>query len=120
MNNPPSWAAREESLLLLNAYLDHELDAAAVLDVERRVSADKTLKAEYDRLLELRTGTLPCFSTQSRKSVSKVSTGADPGRSPSSAWPTKSLARSTAALTGMLRAFPIVFHARLRVEATVA
>ena len=55
MNNPPSWAAREESLLLLNAYLDHELDAAAVLDVERRVSADKTLKAEYDRLLELRT-----------------------------------------------------------------
>jgi anti-sigma factor RsiW len=55
MNNPPSWTAREESLLLLNAYLDHELDAAAVLDVERRISADKTLKAEYDRLLELRT-----------------------------------------------------------------
>ena len=55
MNNPPSWAAREEALLLLNAYLDHELDAAAVLDVERRVGADTTLKAEYDRLLELRT-----------------------------------------------------------------
>ena len=54
MNNPPSWAAREESLLLLNAYLDHELDAAAVLDVERRINADATLKAEYDRLLELR------------------------------------------------------------------
>ena len=54
MNNPSSWAAREESLLLLNAYLDHELDAAAVLDVERRISADATLKAEYDRLLELR------------------------------------------------------------------
>ena len=55
MNNPPSWAAREESLLLLNAYLDHELDAAAVLDVERRISAEQTLKAEYGRLLELRT-----------------------------------------------------------------
>ena len=54
MNNPPSWAAREESLLLLNAYLDHELDAAAVLDVERRINADATLKAEYGRLLELR------------------------------------------------------------------
>jgi anti-sigma factor RsiW len=55
MSKPPSWTAREESLLLLNAYLDHELDAAAVLDVERRISADATLKAEYDRLLELRT-----------------------------------------------------------------
>ena len=54
MNNPPSWTAREESLLLLNAYLDHELDAAAVLDVERRINADATLKAEYGRLLELR------------------------------------------------------------------
>ena len=55
MNNPPSWTPREESLLLLNAYLDHELDAASVLEVERRISADATLKAEYDRLLELRT-----------------------------------------------------------------
>ncbi len=55
MSKPPSWTAREESLLLLNAYLDHELDAAAVLDVERRISADATLKAEYDRLLQLRT-----------------------------------------------------------------
>jgi anti-sigma factor RsiW len=54
MNKPPSWTAREESLLLLNAYLDDELDAAGVLDVERRISADATLKAEYDRLLELR------------------------------------------------------------------
>ena len=33
MNKPPSWTSREESLLLLNAYLDNELDAASVLDV---------------------------------------------------------------------------------------
>ena len=38
MNKPPTWTAREKSLLLLNAYLDHELDAAAVLDVERRIA----------------------------------------------------------------------------------
>jgi anti-sigma factor RsiW len=55
MNNPPSWTAREESLLLLNAYIDNELDAASVLDVERRVDSDATLKAELSRLTELRT-----------------------------------------------------------------
>jgi anti-sigma factor RsiW len=54
MNKPASWKSREESLLLLNAYLDNELDAAAMLDVERRMSADATLKAEHDRLVELR------------------------------------------------------------------
>jgi anti-sigma factor RsiW len=69
MNNPPSWTAREESLLLLNAYLDHELDAAAVLDVERRISADATLKAEYDRLLQLRTA-LASHLTKERASES--------------------------------------------------
>ena len=36
MNKPPSWSSREESVLLLNAYLDNELDAASVLDIERR------------------------------------------------------------------------------------
>jgi anti-sigma factor RsiW len=55
MNKPASWASREESLLLINAYLDKELDAAAVLDVERRIDADAALKAEYDRLVELKT-----------------------------------------------------------------
>ena len=55
MNNPPSWTSREESLLLLNAYIDDELDAASVLDVERRIGADATLKAELSRLTELRT-----------------------------------------------------------------
>ena len=45
MNNPPSWTSREESLLLLNAYIDDELDAASVLDVERRIDSDAALKA---------------------------------------------------------------------------
>jgi anti-sigma factor RsiW len=54
MNKPPSWTSREESLLLLNAYLDDELDAASVLDVERRVDSDAALKAELTRLRELR------------------------------------------------------------------
>jgi anti-sigma factor RsiW len=55
MNNPPSWTSREESLLLLNAYIDNELDAASVLDVERRIDSDAALKAELSRLTELRT-----------------------------------------------------------------
>lgn len=54
MIKPPSWAARDDALLLVTAYLDGELDAAAILDVEQRMSADATLKAEYDRLVELR------------------------------------------------------------------
>jgi len=63
MNNPPSWTAREESLLLLNAYIDNELDAASVLDVERRIDSDAALKAELSRLTELRTA----LSTHMRK-----------------------------------------------------
>ena len=55
MNNPPSWTSREESLLLLNAYIDNELDAASVLDVERRIGSDAALKAELFRLTQLRT-----------------------------------------------------------------
>jgi anti-sigma factor RsiW len=54
MITPPTWASREEALLLVNAYLDGEVDAAATLDVERRIATDATLKAEYDRLVELR------------------------------------------------------------------
>ncbi len=54
MNKPSSWSSREESLLLLNAYLDNELDAASVLDVERRLAADPALRAEHDHLTQLR------------------------------------------------------------------
>jgi hypothetical protein len=54
MNKPPAWTSREETLLLLNAYLDNELDAASVLDAERRIGADATRKAELGRLVELR------------------------------------------------------------------
>ena len=54
MNKPPSWSSREESLLLLNAYLDNELDAASVLDIERRLATDPALSAEHDRLAQLR------------------------------------------------------------------
>ena len=39
---------------MVNAYLDSELDPAATLDVERRIRTDATLKAEYDRLVNLR------------------------------------------------------------------
>jgi anti-sigma factor RsiW len=55
MIKPQSWTTREEALLLINAYLDGELDAAAAVEVERRMSADATLQAEYQRLLNLRT-----------------------------------------------------------------
>jgi anti-sigma factor RsiW len=54
MIKTPSWSSREESILLLNAYLDNELDAASVLDVERRMATDAALKAEHDRLRQLR------------------------------------------------------------------
>ena len=54
MIKPTSWSSREESLLLLNAYIDDELDAASVLDVERRLGSDAALKAEHDRLRQLR------------------------------------------------------------------
>jgi anti-sigma factor RsiW len=54
MIKPTSWSSREESLLLLNAYIDDELDAASALDVERRLESDAALKAEHDRLRQLR------------------------------------------------------------------
>lgn len=54
MTKPPSWSSREESLLLLNAYLDDELDAASVLDIERRLASDPALRAEHDQLAQLR------------------------------------------------------------------
>lgn len=54
MIKPTSWSSREESLLLLNAYIDDELDAASALDVERRLESDAALKAEHDRIRQLR------------------------------------------------------------------
>lgn len=55
MNGHQSWSSREEALLLINAYLDNELDAASALEVERRLQADGHLKAEFERLSALRT-----------------------------------------------------------------
>jgi anti-sigma factor RsiW len=54
MIKPSNWSSREEALLLLNAYIDNELDAASALDVERRLAADPALRAEHDRLSQLR------------------------------------------------------------------
>ncbi|MFO1091293.1 MAG: anti-sigma factor [Hyphomicrobiales bacterium] len=54
MTRPSSWSSLEESLLLLNAYLDDELDAASSVDVEHRLANDPALRAEHDRLVQLR------------------------------------------------------------------
>lgn len=45
---------REDDLLLVNAYLDGELDAAAALAIEQRMADEPALKNECDRLLTLR------------------------------------------------------------------
>lgn len=44
----------DDLTLLLHAALDGELDAAGAMDVERRLSADPTLAAEYARFVALR------------------------------------------------------------------
>jgi anti-sigma factor RsiW len=44
---------RNDPRLLLNAALDGELDAAGMIDVERRLAADPALAAEYARLRAL-------------------------------------------------------------------
>lgn len=54
MMKPTSWSSREQSLLLLNAYLDNELDAASVLDLEQRLASDPALRVEHERLVQLR------------------------------------------------------------------
>ncbi len=48
---PPS---HDDDLLLVNAYLDGELDAAAALAIEHRIVDDQALKDEFDRLAALR------------------------------------------------------------------
>lgn len=55
MNSPQSWSSREEALLLINAYIDNELDAASALEVEERLRSDTSLQAEFERLSALRT-----------------------------------------------------------------
>lgn len=47
-------AGRDHAVLMINAYLDGELDAAAALSVEQQMAADAGLRAEYDRLMALR------------------------------------------------------------------
>ena len=54
MTKSNSWLSREPSMLLLNAYLDNELDAASVLDVEQQLAADPALRGEHERLVQLR------------------------------------------------------------------
>lgn len=45
---------REDNLLLVNAYIDGELDAAAALAIEQRMSDEPALRNEYKRLSSLR------------------------------------------------------------------
>ena len=45
---------RDNDELLLTAYCDGELDAAAANEFERRLSSDESLKAHYSRLMALR------------------------------------------------------------------
>jgi len=45
---------KDNDELQLNAYYDGELDPASAIEFERRLAADGSLKARYDRLLSLR------------------------------------------------------------------
>ena len=45
---------REDDLMLVNAYADGELDAAAALALERRMASDRSLQEAYDRIKALR------------------------------------------------------------------
>jgi anti-sigma factor RsiW len=44
----------EDDLMLINAYVDGELDAAAALAFERRMAKDTEIKRAYDRVVALR------------------------------------------------------------------
>ncbi len=54
IDNSDAHALPEEDRLLLQAYLDGELDVATVLVLERRMTADARLNTEYGRLEALR------------------------------------------------------------------
>jgi anti-sigma factor RsiW len=45
---------RDNDELQMNAYCDGELDPTSVIEFERRLAGDETLKAQYNRLLSLR------------------------------------------------------------------
>jgi anti-sigma factor RsiW len=45
---------RDNDELQMNAYCDGELDPASAIEFERRLAADETLKAQYNRLMSLR------------------------------------------------------------------
>ena len=45
---------KDNDELQMNAYYDGELDPASAIEFERRLAADESLKARYDRLLSLR------------------------------------------------------------------
>jgi anti-sigma factor RsiW len=45
---------KDNDELQMNAYCDGELDPASAIEFERRLAADESLKARYDRLLSLR------------------------------------------------------------------
>jgi anti-sigma factor RsiW len=45
---------RDNDELQMNAYCDGELDPVSAIEFERRLAADETLKAQYNRLLSLR------------------------------------------------------------------
>src|SRR5262245_43987718 len=47
-------ARSDDSLLLVHAYLDGELDAARALEVERRIASEPAWAAERDRIAALR------------------------------------------------------------------
>jgi anti-sigma factor RsiW len=54
MKIPRAWMTRANATLLIGAYLDGELDAAASLQVEQMIAADPASAAECDRLAALR------------------------------------------------------------------
>ena len=54
MTEPGTPLPADDEELLLNAYLDGELDAAAVLSMDRRLSGDARLRANYERLSALK------------------------------------------------------------------
>lgn len=68
MKTPEAWMDRENALLLLNALIDGELDAAAALHVERRLREEPALAAEHARLVALRQ-TLASHIAQDRASA---------------------------------------------------
>ena len=54
MKIPRAWMTRDNAAMLIGAYLDGELDAAASLQVEQMIDSDPDLTAERDRMSALR------------------------------------------------------------------